>query len=243
MIKDRGELYMIDVYSWATPNGRKIHIMLEECGLPYKAHPINIGKGEQFGANFLEISPNNRIPAITDSDGPNGEPISLFESGAILLHYAEQAGKFIPSDSKGRVEVLQWLFFQMAHVGPMLGQNHHFRIYSPEKIPYAIDRYTKEAARIYGVIDKRLSEFEFVTGDYSIVDMAIYPWIRGHKLQGQDLDIFPNLKRWFFELDDRPAVKRGCEVLKDLRKNPGDFTEDQRSIMFGDKQFGHNTDE
>ncbi|MBE04858.1 MAG: glutathione S-transferase [Gammaproteobacteria bacterium] len=234
---------MIDLYYWPTPNGWKVTILLEELGLEYRVIPVDILSGDQFKPEFLKIAPNNKMPAVIDSNGPGGQSISIFESGAILLHYAEQAGKFIPSDSKGRVEVLQWLFFQMAHVGPMLGQNHHFRIYSPEKIPYAIDRYTKEAARIYGVIDKRLSEFEFVTGDYSIVDMAIYPWIRGHKLQGQDLDIFPNLKRWFFELDDRPAVKRGCEVLKDLRKNPGDFTEDQRSIMFGDKQFGHNTDE
>ncbi|MBJ26313.1 MAG: glutathione S-transferase [Rhodospirillaceae bacterium] len=228
---------MIDLYYWPTPNGWKITILFEELGLEYKIVPVNILNGDQFEPDFLKIAPNNKMPAIIDSNGPNGESISIFESGAILLHYAEQEDKFIPSDKRGRMEVLQWLFFQMAHVGPMLGQNHHFRVYAPEKIQYAIDRYTKEASRIYGVIDKCLSKQEFIAGDYSIADMAIYPWIRGYERQGQDLETFPNLKRWYLEIEKRPGVQRGLDVLKDLRKNPGDFTEDQRSIMFGDKQF------
>ena len=176
---------MIDVYSWATPNGHKIHIMLEECGLPYRVHAVNIGAGEQFAPEFLAISPNHKIPAIVDAEGPDGAPISLFESGAILLYLAGKTGKFLPTSTRGRYEVLQWLMFQMGGVGPMLGQAHHFRIYAPEKIPYAIERYTNEARRLYGVMDKRLAKSRYIAGtEYSIADIAIFPWLRSWKNQG-----------------------------------------------------------
>lgn len=226
----------IDVYSWATPNGHKVHIMLEECGLPYRAHPVNIGKGDQFEPAFLKISPNNKIPAITDPQGPDGKPISLFESGAILVYLAGKTGKFLPEDDRGRFAVLQWLMFQMGSVGPMLGQTHHFRNYAPEKIQYAIDRYSNEAKRLYGVIDKQLSMHEFIAGDsYSIADIAIFPWLRSYENQGIALEDFPHLKQWFEGIAARPAVQRGVKVLADLRTPiTGDK---EREILFGKTQY------
>jgi len=226
----------IDAYSWATPNGHKIHIMLEECGLPYRAHPVNIGKGDQFEPAFLKISPNNKIPAITDPEGPDGKPISLFESGAILVYLAGKTGKFLPTDDRGRYAVLEWLMFQMGSVGPMLGQAHHFRNYAPEKIAYAIDRYSNEAKRIYGVIDKRLSANKFVAGDtYSIADIAIFPWLRSWENQGIVLTEYPHLKQWFDSIAARPAVQRGVKVLADLRTPiTGDK---EREILFGKTQY------
>jgi GSH-dependent disulfide-bond oxidoreductase len=227
---------MIEVYSWATPNGHKVHIMLEECGLPYRVHGVNIGAGEQFDPAFLAISPNNKIPAITDPDGPEGQPISLFESGAILLYLAAKTGRFLPTDVRGRYEVLQWLMFQMGGVGPMLGQAHHFRIYAPEKIPYAIERYTNEAKRLYGVLDKRLAKSKYLGGKaYSIADMAVFPWLRSWKNQGIDWADTPHLKGWFDEIAARPAVKRGVEVLAKERKP---ITDDKaREVLFGATQY------
>ena len=204
---------MIDVYFWMTPNGYKVTIALEELGMPYNVIPINIGKGDQFKPEFLKVSPNNKIPAMVDSDGPGGKPISLFESGAILIYLAEKSGKLMPKEPRGRYNVLEWLMFQMASVGPMLGQAHHFRRYAPEQIQYAIDRYTNEAKRIYNVIDKRLAEVPYLAGDYSIADIATYPWLRPHKWQGQELENFPHLKRWYDELEKRPAVQKGCAVM------------------------------
>jgi GST-like protein len=184
---------MIDVYSWATPNGHKVHIMLEECGLPYAAHAVDISAGEQFSPDFLAISPNNRIPAITDPDGPDGEPISLFESGAILLYLAGKTGRFLPRSTRGKYQALQWLMFQMASVGPMLGQTHHFRAYAPEKVEYAINRFSNEARRLYGVMDKQLATNDYIAGkEYTIADMAVWPWLRSHERQGIDLGEFPN---------------------------------------------------
>jgi GST-like protein len=205
---------VIDVYSWATPNGHKIHIMLEELGLEYKAIPIDIGAGDQFTPEFLAISPNNKIPAIVDSDGPGGKPLALFESGAILFYLAEKTGKFLPLDPVGRYTTLQWLMFQMGGVGPMLGQAHHFRIYAPEKIEYAVNRYTNEARRLYGVMDTQLGVTRYLAGnDYSIADIATFPWTRSWKNQGIELDEFPNVKGWFDEISARPAVIRGVEVI------------------------------
>ncbi|MBO9649429.1 MAG: glutathione S-transferase N-terminal domain-containing protein [Variovorax sp.] len=226
----------IDVYSWATPNGHKVHIMLEECGLPYRAHPVNIGKGDQFEPAFLKISPNNKIPAITDPEGPDGKPISLFESGAILVYLAGKTGKFLPEGDRGRFDVLQWLMFQMGSVGPMLGQTHHFRNYAPEKIQYAIDRYSNETKRIYGVIDKQLSTHKFIAGDtYTIADIAIFPWLRSYENQGITLEDFPHLKQWFEGIAARPAVQRGVKVLADLRTPiTGDK---EREILFGKTQY------
>ena len=227
---------MIDVYSWATPNGHKVHIMLEECGLEYRVHPINIGAGDQFGDDFLKISPNNKIPAIVDSDGPDGAPISLFESGAILLYLAGKTGKFLPEDVRGKYDALQWLMFQMGGVGPMLGQAHHFRIYAPEKIEYAINRYTNEAKRLYGVIDKQLSQQPWLAVDsYSVADIATFPWLRSWQNQGVELDEYPHLKRWFNEIAERPAVKRGVEVLAKERKPLQ--SDKEREILFGATQY------
>ena len=227
---------MIDVYTWATPNGHKVHIMLEECGLEYKVHPINIGAGDQFGEDFLKISPNNKIPAIVDSDGPDGAPISLFESGAILLYLASKTGKFLPDDVRGKYDALQWLMFQMGGVGPMLGQAHHFRIYAPEKIEYAVNRYTNEAKRLYGVIDNQLSKHAWLAGDsYSIADIATFPWLRSWQNQGVELDDYPHLKRWFNEIAERPAVKRGVEVLARERKPLQ--SDKEREILFGATQY------
>jgi GST-like protein len=203
---------VIDLYTWTTPNGRKVQIMLEELGLPYNVHSINIGKNEQFAPDFLKISPNNKIPAIVDSEGPNGKPISIFESGAILMYLAEKHGKFWPQDTPTKYLVMQWLMFQMGGFGPMLGQAHHFLKFAPEKIPYAMDRYAKEAQRLYGVIDKRLGEAEYLAGDYSIADIATFPWAQSFAMQGIDMAAFPNVKRWFDAILARPAVQRGIAV-------------------------------
>ena len=206
-------------------------------GLDYNIIPINIIEGDQFAPDFLKIAPNNRMPAIVDPDGADGEPISIFESGAILLHYAEKHQKFIPADERERIDVLQWLFFQMGNVGPMLGQCHHFRNYAAEKLEYAIDRYTREATRLYRVVDRRLNDRDYVAGDYSIADMALFPWMRVWKNQGQTLEDFPHLAKWIARMYQRPAVRRGLDVMKDEQAKKREFTEDQRSIMFGDKQF------
>ncbi|MEN9330068.1 MAG: hypothetical protein RLZZ484_1256 [Pseudomonadota bacterium] len=231
---------MIDVYSWATPNGHKVHIMLEECGLrlnrDWRAIPVNIGQGDQFAADFLKISPNNKIPALVDPNGPDGKPISLFESGAILLYLAGKTGKFLPKSDRAKYEVLQWLMFQMGGVGPMLGQNHHFRIYAPEKIDYAINRYTNETKRLYGVMNKRLESSRFLAGkQYSIADMAVFPWLRNWQNQGIDWADYPHLKAWFDAIAARPAVQRGVQVLTELRKP---ITDDKaREVLFGNTQY------
>jgi GSH-dependent disulfide-bond oxidoreductase len=223
---------MIDLYYWTTPNGHKITMFLEEVGLPYTIVPINIGAGDQFKPEFLNIAPNNRIPAIVDHEPVDGgEPISLFESGAILLYLAEKTGKLISSDLRGRAEVLQWLFWQMGGLGPMAGQNHHFSQYAPEKIPYAIDRYVNETGRLYAVLNKRLSDREFVAGEYSIADIAAYPWIVPYKLQGQNLETFPNLKRWFETIQARPATIRAYEKAQAFKNQQLDI-EKSRSLLF-----------
>jgi GST-like protein len=227
---------MIDVYSWATPNGHKVHIMLEECGLPYAAHAVDISAGEQFSPDFLAISPNNRIPAITDPDGPDGEPISLFESGAILLYLAGKTGRFLPRSTRGKYQALQWLMFQMASVGPMLGQTHHFRAYAPEKVEYAINRFSNEARRLYGVMDKQLATNDYIAGkEYTIADMAVWPWLRSHERQGIDIGEFPNVKAWFEAIGNRPAVQRGITVLADRRKP--ELDQAAREILFGNTQY------
>jgi GST-like protein len=227
---------MIEVYSWATPNGHKVHIMLEECGLAYKVFPVDIGKGDQFKKKFLSISPNNRIPAIVDTDGPDGKPMSLFESGAILLYLAGKTGRFLPDDTVGKYQTLQWLMFQMGGVGPMLGQAHHFRMYAPEKIEYGINRYTNEAKRLYGVMDTQLSKHAFIAGsDYTIADIAIFPWLRSWQNQGIAWADFPHVKRWFDGIAQRPAVQRGVEVLASLRSPVR--TAAQHEVLFGATQF------
>ncbi len=204
---------MIDLYTWSTPNGRKISIMLEELGLAYNVFPIDITKGEQFAPEFLAISPNNKIPAIVDHDAADGEALALFESGAILIYLAERHGRFLPADLRPRLEVMQWLMFQMGNVGPFFGQAHHFRRFAPEKLPYAIARYTNETRRLYGVMDKRLADREYLAGDeYSIADIATFPWAARHEWQGVDLAEFANVKRWYDTLWDRPAVKKGYDV-------------------------------
>jgi len=203
---------MIDLYTWGTPNGRKASIALEELALPYKVHPIDIGKGDQFKPEYLAINPNGKIPSIVDPDGPDGKPISVFESGAILIYLAEKTGKLLPKDARGRSVAIQWLMFQMGGVGPMFGQAHHFRRFAPEKIPYAVDRYTNETKRLYGVLDRRLKDAEFLAGDYSIADIATYPWVARHEWQGVSLTEFPSVKRWFDALSARPAVARGMAV-------------------------------
>jgi GST-like protein len=231
---------MIDVYSWPTPNGHKVHIMLEECGLQqgrdWRVHPINIGAGDQFKPEFLQISPNNKIPALVDSQGPDGQPISLFESGAILLYLAAKTGKLLPKSDRQKFEVLQWLMFQMGGVGPMLGQAHHFRIYAPQKIDYAIQRYTNEAKRLYGVMDKQLAQHRYIAGDeYTIADIAIFPWLRSWQNQGIDWADYPHLKKWFDAIAARPAVMRGVQVLADQRKP---LVDDQaRQNLFGTTQY------
>ncbi|WP_342593234.1 glutathione binding-like protein [Ramlibacter agri] len=226
----------IEVYSWATPNGHKVHVMLEECGLPYQAIPVNIAAGDQFQAGFLAISPNNKIPAIVDPHGPDGKPITLFESGAILVYLAAKTGRFLPATDREKYEVLQWVMFQMASVGPMLGQAHHFRGYSKERIQYAIDRYSNEAKRLYGVIDKRLAASPWLGGkEYSIADIATFPWLRSWEKQGIVLDDYPHLKKWFDTIAARPAVQRGVKVLQDLRQ---EITDDKsREILFGATQY------
>ncbi|MDO8701840.1 MAG: glutathione binding-like protein [Undibacterium sp.] len=227
---------MIDAYSWPTPNGHKIHIMLEECGLAYRAIPVDIGAGDQFKTDFLAISPNNKIPAIVDSDGPDGKPIALFESGAILLYLAGKVGKFLGDTDREKYQTLQWLMFQMGGFGPMLGQAHHFRIYAPVKIDYSYDRYTNEAKRLYGVIDKQLSQSTYLAGDkYTIADIAVYAWARSADNQGIDWADFPDARRWFDTISERPAVQRGVKVLADLHQPiSGDK---EKEILFGKTQY------
>jgi GST-like protein len=226
---------MIDLYYWPTPNGHKITIFLEETGLEYRIVPVDIRRGDQFKPEFLRISPNNRMPAIVDSDGPDGKPFSLFESGAILLYLGEKTGKLLPRQTRPRYEVVQWLMFQMANVGPMFGQRGHFLRAAPEKIPYAIERYTNESRRLLNVIDKRLSESEFLAGEYSIADIATFPWVVGVRREPEQLDSRPNLKRWLDAIAERPAVKRGLAVMADLPQQPLD--DEARSILYGSKQF------
>jgi len=224
----------IELYYWPTPNGHKITIMLEELGAPYEVRYVNIGRGEQFTPEFLKISPNNRMPAIIDPEGPGGEPISIFESGAILQYLGRKFGRFYPSDERARVEVDQWLFWQVGGLGPMAGQAHHFRNYASEKIPYAIERYTNECNRLYGVMNRRLADREFLAGEYSIADMASIGWTRSYEGQGQDLNEFPHLKRWFETMMARPAVQRGVEIGKEHRRNIAD-DEEAKKVLFGQK--------
>jgi GST-like protein len=234
------ETQMIKIYSWPTPNGHKVHIMLEECGLrlgrEWEVFPVNIGAGDQFTADFLKISPNNKIPAMVDPDGPDGKPISLFESGAILLYLASKTGKLLPKSDRLKFQVLQWLMFQVGGVGPMLGQAHHFRMYAPEKINYAVQRYTNEAKRLYGVMDRQLTASKFIAcNQYTIADVAIFPWLRSWENQGIDWADYPNLKKWFDLINARPAVQRGVKVLADLRRPiTGDK---EREVLFGDTQY------
>ncbi len=236
---------MIDLYSWGTPNGHKVHIMLEETELEYTVHPINIRVGDQFNKKFLKYSPNNRIPAMIDRHGAGGNEISVFESGAILIYLADKTDQFMPSridNPAGYYNVLQWLMFQMGGVGPMFGQAGHFRNYARERaskaeLQYGIDRYTNEAHRLYGVLDRQLSKFEYLAGDYSIADMAVWPWCRTPERRGVDHAEFPNISRWFDAIDDRPAVKKAVKVLDAESQRPKVHDEMAWSIMFGDKQF------
>jgi GST-like protein len=224
---------MIDLYYWPTPNGHKITMFLEETGQPYRIVPVNIGAGEQFKPDFLAISPNSRMPAMVDHTPiGGGKPISVFESGAILLYLAQKNEQFIPQDVRGNVEVLEWLFWQVGGLGPMAGQNHHFSRYAPEKIPYAVERYVRETNRLYGVLNHRLADREFVAGEYSIADMAAYPWIVPHEARGQNLADFPNLDRWFAAIGSRPATVRAYEIAKRFDANLT-LTEEQRKILFG----------
>ena len=231
---------MIDIYSWATPNGHKVHIMLEECGLrlgrDWQAIPVNIGAGDQFKPDFLKISPNNKIPAMVDPHGPDGRPIALFESGAILVYLASKTGKLMPRSDRRKFEVLQWLMFQMGGVGPMLGQTHHFRMYAPEKIDYAVNRYTNETRRLYGVMDRQLATHRFIAGQqYTIADIAIFPWVRSWKNQGIEWADYPHLKAWFDRIAERPAVRRGVEVLAALRTPITSAKE--RDVLCGTTQY------
>jgi GST-like protein len=231
---------VIDVYYWGTPNGLKIKLFLEEAGLPYRIIPVDIGKGEQFRPEFLRIAPNNRIPAIVDHDPPGGgAPLSLFESGAILLYLAEKIRRFIPADIRGRAQVLQWLIWQVAGLGPMAGQNGHFNNYAPVKVPYAIERYTKETNRLYGVLDRQLEGREYIAGDYSIADMACYPWIVSHERHGQNLDDFPDLKRWFERIRERPACQRAYAGSQPSYSRP--MSDEERKILFGQTAASHRS--
>jgi GST-like protein len=232
---------MIELYTWPTPNGHKIHIMLEETGLPYRVHAINIGAGDQFKPEFLMISPNNKMPAIVDPDGPpddpGGKPLSLFESGAILIYLADKTGQFLSSEPRQRYTTIQWLMWQMGSIGPMLGQAHHFLQYAPEKLPYAMKRYANEAKRLYAVADKRLGESRYLAGDdYTIADMAAWPWMRRPERQGVERDDYPNFKRWFDEIAARPAVERGVQVLAE-QQSTGSFDDKQREMLFGATQY------
>jgi GST-like protein len=225
---------MIDVHYWTTPNGHKVTMFLEEAGVPYRLIPVNIGVGDQFNPEFLAISPNNRIPAIVDTEPTGGgAPISVFESGAILLYLAEKTGKFLPADLRHRTDVIQWLFWQMGGLGPMAGQNHHFSLYAPEKIPYAIDRYVNETNRLYGVLNKRLADRGYIAGDYSIADMASYPWIVPHQRQGQNLDEFPHLKRWFAAIRERPGTVRAYARVKEINPQQAPMSDEAKKILFG----------
>jgi len=230
---------MIEAYTWPTPNGHKLHIMLEETGLEYKIFPVDIHKGEQFEPGFLKLNPNHRIPAIVDTDGPNGEPYSLFESGAILIYLADKTGKFLSTEPIKRYDTLQWLMFQMAGVGPMFGQAHHFRSYADQSVEYAINRYTNEAGRLYRILDKRLGESEYLAGDeYSIADIATYPWALNPQRRGQEIAELPNLSRWLDAISARPAVEKAMQTLADRKRDlTKGIDEETRRIMFGDKQF------
>ncbi|HEU4379735.1 MAG TPA: glutathione S-transferase N-terminal domain-containing protein [Hyphomicrobiaceae bacterium] len=226
----------IELHYWPTPNGHKITIMLEECGLAYEIKPVNIGRGDQFKPEFLAIAPNNRMPAIVDPNGPGGKPISVFESGAILQYLGRKTGKFYPTDERHRVDVEQWLFWQMGGLGPMAGQAHHFRNYAPEKITYGIDRYTNEVNRLYGVMDTQLRDRPYLAGEYSIADMASYPWVRPYKNQGQDIAEFPNLEKWYQRMHDRPAVAKAVKIGEELRANYNLATDkDAQKVLFGQR--------
>ncbi|MCX7961335.1 MAG: glutathione S-transferase N-terminal domain-containing protein [Burkholderiales bacterium] len=228
---------MIELYTWPTPNGHKVHIMLEETGLPYRVIPVDIGAGEQFRPEFLRISPNNKIPAIVDPEGPKGRPFALAESGAILFYLASKTGRYLPEDLEKRWQVMQWVMFQMGHIGPMLGQAHHFRDYAPQKIPYAIERYTNEAKRLYGVLERRLAESEYVACDeYTIADMAILPWLRTPERQGVSIDEYPNVKRWRERLLARPAVQKAFTVLAERRRQRP-ISDKEREVLFGATQY------
>ncbi|MCO5085831.1 MAG: glutathione binding-like protein [Methylobacteriaceae bacterium] len=226
---------MIDLHYWPTPNGHKITMFLEEAGLAYTIRPVNIVEGDQFKPDFLKLSPNNRMPAIVDhmpADG--GARVSVFESGAILVYLAEKTGRFLSADARRRVQTLEWLFWQVGGLGPMAGQNHHFALYAPETVPYAVNRYVKETNRLYGVLDKRLADHEFLAGDYSIADMASYPWIVPHKRQSQTLDDFPNLKRWFETIKARPGTQRAYEAGKSIQmRRPEELSDAEKSLLFG----------
>lgn len=229
---------MIELYTWPTPNGHKVHIMLEETGLAYKVHPIDIGAGDQFQPHFLEISPNNKIPAMVDPQGPDGKPLALAESGAMLFYLASKTGRFLPKDLRKRWQVMQWVMTQMGHVGPMLGQAHHFLGYAPEKIEYAMNRYKNEANRLYGVLDKQLSRSEWLACDeYTIADMATMPWLRAPERQGVNIDDYPRVKRWRDRIAERPAVKKALEVLAERRRQTPGFTKEQAEVLFGAKQY------
>ena len=228
---------MLEVWSWPTPNGHKVHIALAELGLPYKLVPVNIGKGEQFRPEFLAITPNHRIPAIVDPDGPGGKPLTLFESGAILIYLGEKTGKLIPADPAARYTCLQWLMFQMGGVGPMFGQHGHFHHYAPEKVPYAMNRYANEVRRLYGVLEKRLAEAPYLAGEeYSIADIATWPWLRFPERRAIDMADFPAVKRWFDTIAARPAVQQGIEVLAENQRQ-GTMTDAEREVLFGKTQF------
>lgn len=224
---------MIDLYYWTTPNGHKITLFLEEAGVPYTIHPVNLSRGDQFKPEFLAISPNNRIPAIVDQDpADGGAPVPVFESGAILLYLAEKTGKFLPKDLRGRFTVLEWLFWQVGGLGPMAGQNHHFKQYAREKLTYAIERYVNETSRLYAVLNKRLADRDFVAGDYSIADMAAYPWIVPHENQGQKLEDFPHLKCWFEAIRARPATQRAYAKAAEINQAPVVGDDESRRILF-----------
>jgi GST-like protein len=231
---------MIHAYTWPTPNGHKLHIMLEECGLAYEVHPIDIGEGAQFDPEFLKFSPNNKMPAIIDDEGPGGEAISIFESGAILYYLAQKTGRFMPSltaDPRGHYATMEWLMFQMGGIGPMMGQNNHFRAYAPEKIPYAIERYGNEVKRLFGVVDRRLGAHPWIAGaDYTIADMAAFPWLRNHERQGVPIADFPNVGRWLATIEARPAVQRGLAVLKESRRQ-GPPEGKAWEMLFGKAQY------
>jgi len=231
---------MIDVYTWPTPNGHKIHIMLEETGLPYRVHPVNIRAGAQFTPEFLRISPNNKIPAIVDSDGPDGKPFSLMESGAILVYLASKTGRFMPKSDRGRFEMLEWLMFQMASVGPMMGQANHFRSNAaPERVEYAINRYSNEVKRLHGVMERRLEHAAWLAGsDYTIADIAVWPWLRSSERAGINWADFPRVKAWFDRIAERPAVKKGIQVLAEVTTTPpGHYDEKAREVLFGSTQY------
>ena len=229
---------MIELYTWPTPNGHKVHIMLEETGTPYNVHAIDIGAGDQFKPEFLKISPNNKMPAMVDTDGPGGKPFALAESGAMLFYLASKTGKFLPTDLRLRWQVMQWVMFQMGHIGPMLGQAHHFLQYAPEKIEYAMNRYRNEANRLYGVVDRQLEKNEWVAGgEYTIADMSIMPWLRFPERQGVNIDDYPRLRKWRDRIAARPAVKKALEVLADRRRATPSFSKEQAEVLFGATQY------